>query len=185
MLPLSNLRTAIQAVVGVQEAEHGPRQAPQLTEEVIQGIVMMVANRLGQTPTVTMVTPLEGMKKRFQQEAVDRLSEEVSGFPPRVAEAVKWLESVGKTCSFVEISRQLGFPTTGGSLSTFSAGMKTLVGDGWLSQSSNGVKSTMWEKVDKFLAIYEPTVEDIDQTFNHLVAKMSEGTLTEDPQATK
>ncbi len=185
MLPLSNLRTAIQAVVGVQEAEHGPRQAPQLTEEVIQGIVIMVANRLGQTPTVTMVAPLEAMKKQYQREAVDRLAEEAAGFPPRVREAVKWLESVGKTCSFVEISRNLDFPTTGGSLSTFSKGMKELVDDGWLAQSSNGVRSTMKAKVEKFLAIYEPTTEDVEQTFAHLVAKLGEGTLTEDPQATK
>lgn len=179
--PLFAMRSALQTVLA-------PGMKPQpleLTKADFDNIAVLVANRLGQTPAMTMVSPLEAMKKQYQREAVDRLAEEAAAFPPRVREAVKWLESVGKTCSYVEISRNLDFPTTGGSLSTFSKGMKELVDDGWLAQSSNGVRSTIKAKVEKFLAVYEPTADDIDQTFAHLVAKLGEGTLTEELQATK
>ena len=51
--------------------------------------------------------------------------------------------------------------------------MKVLVQEEWVSQDSHGFKSKVNEKVGKALAVYNPGPEEIEQTFNHLVAKLA------------
>jgi hypothetical protein len=92
--------------------------------------------------------------------------------------SLKWLLAVGKTSTLTEICRNLGFPTGGNSFSQFSQGMKVLVQEEWVSQDSHGFKSKINEKVGRALAIYNPSPEEIEQTFNHLVAKLAKGQLT-------
>ncbi|HEU0020702.1 MAG TPA: hypothetical protein VFR55_03380 [Dehalococcoidia bacterium] len=170
----ANFKAALNALLDI------PRP-PELTESVIDGIAELVANKLNMSPSVTMVAPLEALKKQYQQETVDRLAGEIDKFNPRQVAALKWLLAVGKASTLTEICRNLGFPTGGASFSQFSQGMKVLVQEEWVSQDPHGFKSKLNEKVGKVLAVYNPSPEDIEQTFHHLVAKLAKEQLAELP----
>ena len=149
-----------------------PGQGLHAVTDKASGKDVHVASKLNMSPSMTMVAPLEALKKQYQQETVDRLTGEIDKFNARQVAALKWLLAVGKASTLTDICRNLGFPTGGASFSQFSQGMKVLVQEEWVSQDSHGFKSKFNEKVGKALAVYSPGPEEIEQTFNHLVAKL-------------
>jgi len=77
--------------------------------------------------------------------------------------------------SFVGICRNLGLPTSGTPYSQWSKGVNDLVTEGWISKDNkSGLTSIVRQKVEKALDPYNPTPEEIDQVFNHLVLQLAE-----------
>jgi hypothetical protein len=167
MAPLQQLKMALQAVLDV-------RQPLELTDQVIEGLASRVANKLGQTPMLQTVPPLPAMKHRYQQETVDRLASEIDSLDPRQRRSLEWLLAVGKSCTFRELCIGLGLPTGGDSYVKFSQGINVLVKNDWIQKDSHGLRVKVSEKVEKALASYQPKPEDIEQTVQHLIARLAD-----------
>lgn len=162
-----NFKAALNALILVG-------QPLELTESILDGLATRVANKLGQTTEATMLRPLEALKHRYQQEVVDRLSKEIAGWDLRQREGLKWLIATGRSCTFSEVARNLGYPTAGASFTKFNQEMKVLVKDDWLTYDRHtGLKSNFHKKVKNALAAYDPSTEEIMQTVEHLAAQLA------------
>ena len=167
--PLQQLKLALENVLGAAPQY----QPPELTEQVINGIAIMVANRLGQTPTLQMLAPLPALKRQYQQETVNRLAAEVDSFNEAQRRGLEWLLAVGKSTTFRQLCLGLGLPTGGDGYVKFSQGMNDLVKKDWVHKDKQGLRAKVNEKVEKALESYSPTPEEVQETVNHLVASLS------------
>jgi hypothetical protein len=140
----------------------------------LDALAEKVAARLG-TGRVVPAVPLEALKHRFQQEAVDRLVEQVQALDERPRQAILWLLSVGRPARHMEICRRLAFPEAGASFAKFGTGIKAAVAIGFLVLDPEGLRVTIWEKVAAELEPYGAAPEDIEATYQHLLAALAEG----------
>lgn len=134
-----------------------------------------VATRLGTIRPVVQITPLEALKHGFQQETVGRLVGLAQALEERPRQAILWLLSVGRPAKHVEICRHLAIPEKGGSFVKFGLGIKDAVAAGVLRQDTDGLHVTIREKVVAELDPYNPSPEDIEATYQHLLAALVNG----------
>ena len=170
LAPLQQLKLALENVLGAAPQY----QPPELTEQVINGIAIMVANRLGQTPAVQMMAPLPALKQQYQQETVNRLATEVGSFEEAQRRGLEWLLAVGKSTSYRQLCLGLGYPTGGDGYIKFTQSINVLVKKDWIQKDKHGLKAKVTEKVEKGLEAYDPTPEEVEETVNHLIASLSE-----------
>ncbi len=166
--PLLALRIALQNLNEV-------RPHFELTENVLSSITVAVADRLGQTPNMSMVAPQEALRHKYQQEALDRLWEQVKEFDVQQRRALEWLIMAGKSTPRNALAGELGIPTAGGSFTRFGERLKALVDDGWLSSDTHGLKTRVQETVAATLAAYTDDPTQVEETFNHLVGLLAGG----------
>ena len=167
--PLQQLKLALENVLGAVPQY----QPPELTDQFMEGIAVMVANRLGQTPTVQMLAPLDALKRQYQLDTVNRLAAEADSFNDQQRRGLEWLLAVGKSTTFRQLCLGLGLPTGGDGYVKFSQGMNDLVKKDWVHKDKQGLKAKVDEKVEKVLEAYSPTPEEVQETVNHLVASLS------------
>lgn len=118
--------------------------------------------------------PLEALKHRFQQEAVDRLVQQIQTLEERPRQAILWLLSVGRPAKHMEICRRLAFPEAGASFAKFGTGIKEAVAGGFLTTTPEGLKVTAREKVVSELEPYGASPEDIEATYQHLLHALAQ-----------
>ena len=116
--------------------------------------------------------PLEALKHRFQQQAVARLTLQVQALEERPRQAILWLLAVGRPATYKEICSQLGFPEIGGSYTKFRSDMKEAIDIGFLTSDSHGLHVAIRNRVGVELAPYAPAPEDMEATYQHLLAAL-------------
>lgn len=158
---LQGLRHALWTFLGLDNLEEA------LTEKV--------AARLGTGRPVVHLVPLEALKHQFQQQAVARLTLQVQALEERPRRAILWLLAVGRAATYKEISSQLGFPEVGGSYTKFRSDMKEAMDIGLLTSDSHGLHVTVRNRVAAELAPYGPAPEQIEATYQHLLAALAQG----------
>jgi hypothetical protein len=132
-----------------------------------------IVARVGARGTAAQLAPLEALKHRFQEETVVRLVAQVHALEERPRQAILWLLSVGKPAHHRQICQALGFPLAGGSFVAFGKGIRDAVAAGLLDDGQSGLHVTIREKVVVALASYDPSPEDIEDTYQHLVAALA------------
>jgi hypothetical protein len=137
----------------------------------LDALAEKVVARIGRPPVT--VNPLESLKYRYQTETVDRMVKQVEALDATQRRSLEWLMAVGKSHTYREICIGLGIATSGNSYVKFSQGIKSLVSDGWVKQDSHGLQPTVHEKVAQSLAPYQPNSDEVEQTFQHLVNRLS------------
>lgn len=170
--PLMRLRDALMDVLETPVGEQPTPVDLEVSDQFLDQLASKVAERMDLSPRVVTLAPLEALRHQYQEEVVERMAEEIKGFEPRQRDGLKWLLAVGNRCSAMEVCRNLGIPTAGGSYTAFNKGMKDLVEGDWVSQDTHGLKSKVYEKVEKALAIYTPMNGEIDQIYQRLVAEL-------------
>ena len=163
---LRNLRDALVPFV------RGATLAP-ATPVDLDSLAEKVAARLGVGRPVLQVVPVEALKHRFQQEAVARLTLQVQALEERPRQAILWLLAVGRPATYKEICSQLGFPEVGGSYTKFRADIKEAVDIGLLTTDSHGLHVAIRNRVANELAPYGPPPEEIEATYQHLLAALA------------
>lgn len=140
----------------------------------LDALAEKVAARLGTNRPVVQMTPLGALKHRFQEETVARLAAQVQALGDRPRQAILWLLSVDHPAHHREICQSLGFPLAGGSFVAFGKGIKEAVAAGFLADDGQrGLHVTIRQKVVVALASYDPSPEDIEATYQHLVAALA------------
>ena len=166
------LRQALRQLLGTSptlERAEGPETMDE--EEIVEKVLA----RLGAWRPVVQVVPLEALKHRFQQESVARLTLQVRALEDRPRQAILWLLAVGRPATYKEICSQLGFPELGGSYTKFRTDMKEAMDIGLLTSDSHGLHVAVRNRVAAELAPYSPAPEDIEATYQHLLAALAQG----------
>ena len=171
---LQGLRHALWTFLGVDGLAPPERAAPEAPVD-LDTLAEKVAAMLGTGRPVVHLVPLEALKHRFQQDAVDRLILQVQALEERPRQAILWLLAANRSAKHMEICRRLAFPEAGASFAKFGTGIKEAVKVGVLSLDTDGLRVTIREKVAAELAPYGPSAEDIESTYQHLLAALAQG----------
>jgi RNase P subunit RPR2 len=164
------LRQALRELLGTAWIrEHADRPAPLDEEAIVEKVLV----RIGADRPLIQLAPLGALKHRFQQETVDRLVAQVQALEERPRRSILWLLSVGKPAHHRQICQALGFPLAGGSFVSFGKGIKDAVAAGLLTDGQGGLCVVIREKVATALESYGPSPEDIEATYQHLVAALA------------
>lgn len=166
--PLQTLRDAILDVLPPTERGAASPAAEKLDYDRLADLV---AQRIGQA-RATVVTPLEALRHRYQEEAVFRLRKDIEELNLQRRRILEWLLAVGGWHPMNKICQGLGIPP-GGSSSRAGFTVDALVKDGWMAKGSNGLKATVREKVAEALAPYTSDEEEIELVHNHLVERLT------------
>ena len=171
-----NFKNALTTFLGLDHLDPSNLGSPAPTLD-LEALARLVAPLLGTTQPVLQVAPLEALKHRFQQEAVDRLVQQVNALEERPRRAIIWLLSVGRPAKHMEICRRLGFPEAGASFTKFGTGIKQAVSLGLLTVTLDGLSVTVREKVVGELEPYSTAPDDIETTYRAVVHALAESNV--------
>jgi hypothetical protein len=138
------------------------------TEEIIQKVLAKVPKTSGNV--VYEVAPLEKLKKDFLENGKQIILREINALSQKGREILKWIEANGKQTSRSEIVRKLWNYTTP---SNQNEDFKTLESKSMVRRDNAGrLYPNLREYIKSFLANYEPTEQDIEGLYNHILMEM-------------
>lgn len=139
----------------------------------IASIARQVAEYLGPGHGTTVVAPLEAMKAKYQQEAIERLMQIIAGLDKRQRRALELLVAVDKPTRYTELATELGYRADGGSYSTFSQGIKEMIKVDLVKEDGHGLRAGLKSKLCTVLARYNPPADILEDTYAHLLAALN------------
>jgi len=153
----------------------------------LDAVVAQVLARIGAQGHVLQVTPPEALRQRFQQEALARLKAEIEALEPRERKVIAWLEQRGETTSTPLVALHVEgreFSKGGRYVVEFSRMLKKLADHGLIkSIERQGYRPGLMERVVERLQPYNPTSEQVEQVYHHLLHLLLEEVGKEKPDA--
>lgn len=153
----------------------GPAAPPTIDEEtLIQKVLARVPKGEG---TVTYeLAPLEMIKRKFIQEAKDKILGEIGTLSADAKKVMKFIESRGVECTGNEIATKalLLDSNSGNDNKATNAAVRELVSIGvaFKHPKNSKVKGLLRERIEYFLKTHDAKPEEIENLYNHIVVEL-------------
>lgn len=150
------------------------RQEINVDAIVAKVLQKMPSSTIGSNGTTTYeVAPLQALKRKFMEEAKEKILGSISSLPNDSKKVLKYLEAKQTSVRANELIEKCFFLKPGGSsASKVSTAFKALKDENFGAADGNGYKGTLSKRIDFYLGESEATEAEKVQLYNHIIMEL-------------